>query len=119
MTRSRRPERNRTARSFRQLRRFHHVINSHKVFGTHRFSFVHMGAPSNRTATLESQMIPMIQDVPGQTLSSTAPQSAGGSRAVGVHFHLLLQGRLRRGVAVLLSCTVWAGASLLSVSPAR
>jgi hypothetical protein len=30
-----RPERNRTARSFRQLRRFHHVINSDKVFGTH------------------------------------------------------------------------------------
>jgi len=27
-----------------------------------------MGAPSNRTATLESQMIPMIQDVFGQTL---------------------------------------------------
>src|SRR6202011_5543680 len=33
-----RPERNRTARSFRQLRRFHHVINSDKVFGTHRLS---------------------------------------------------------------------------------
>src|SRR5258708_20629287 len=31
------PERNRAARSFRQLRRFHHVINSDKVFGTHRF----------------------------------------------------------------------------------
>jgi hypothetical protein len=30
-----RPERNRTARSFRQLRRFHHVNNSDKVFGTH------------------------------------------------------------------------------------
>ena len=30
-----RPERNRTARSFRQLRRFHHVINADKVFGTH------------------------------------------------------------------------------------
>ena len=29
------PERNRTARSFRQLRRFHHVINSDKVIGTH------------------------------------------------------------------------------------
>src|SRR6266446_5199564 len=29
------PERNRAARSFRQLRRFHHVINSDKVFGTH------------------------------------------------------------------------------------
>src|SRR5246500_611326 len=31
-----RPERNRTARSFRQLRRFYHIINSDKVFGTHR-----------------------------------------------------------------------------------
>src|ERR1700679_132151 len=30
-----RPERNRAARSFRQLRRFHHGINSNKVFGTH------------------------------------------------------------------------------------
>jgi IS5 family transposase len=36
MARLVRPERNRTARSFRQLRRFHHVINSDKVFGTHR-----------------------------------------------------------------------------------
>jgi hypothetical protein len=33
-------------------------------------SFVHIGAPSNRTATLESQMIPMIQDVSGRTLRS-------------------------------------------------
>src|ERR1700761_7542305 len=31
-----RPERNRAARSFRQLRRFHHGINSEEVFGTHR-----------------------------------------------------------------------------------
>jgi putative SOS response-associated peptidase YedK len=36
MARPGRPERNRTARSFRQLRRFHRVINSDKVFGTHR-----------------------------------------------------------------------------------
>src|SRR6266404_1406413 len=36
MARPGRPERNRTARSFRQLRRFHHVINSDKVFGTHK-----------------------------------------------------------------------------------
>src|SRR6202158_3447153 len=36
MARPGRPERNRAARSFRQLRRFHHVINSNKVFGTHR-----------------------------------------------------------------------------------
>src|ERR1700738_3020134 len=31
-----RSARNRAARSFRQLMRFHHVINSDKVFGTHR-----------------------------------------------------------------------------------
>src|SRR5258708_5779052 len=36
MARPARPERNRTARSFHQLRRFHRVINSDKVFGTHR-----------------------------------------------------------------------------------
>src|SRR4029077_9504903 len=36
MARPGRPERNRAARSFRQLRRFHHVINTDKVFGTHR-----------------------------------------------------------------------------------
>src|SRR5467141_1961164 len=35
MARRRRPERNRAARSFRQLRRFQHVINTDKVFGTH------------------------------------------------------------------------------------
>src|SRR5450755_327544 len=33
------PERNRAARSFRQFRRFHHVINSNKVFGTHNGTF--------------------------------------------------------------------------------
>jgi hypothetical protein len=35
VARSGRPERNRAARSFRQLRRFHYVINSDEVFGTH------------------------------------------------------------------------------------
>src|ERR1700730_4930459 len=35
MARPGRRERNRTARSFPQLRRFHHVINSDKGFGTH------------------------------------------------------------------------------------
>src|SRR3984957_19053904 len=35
MARPGRPERNRAARSFGQLRRFHHGINSDKVFGTH------------------------------------------------------------------------------------
>jgi transposase InsO family protein len=35
MARPERPERNRAARSFRQLKRFLHVINSNEVFGTH------------------------------------------------------------------------------------
>ena len=35
MARPGRPERNRAARSFRQLRRFRHIINSDEVFGTH------------------------------------------------------------------------------------
>src|SRR3982075_1552041 len=38
MARPGRPERNRATRSFRQLRRFHHGINSDKVFGTHNRS---------------------------------------------------------------------------------
>jgi ribose transport system substrate-binding protein len=40
MARPGRPERNTAARSFRQLRRFHHVINSDRVFGTHRTAVV-------------------------------------------------------------------------------
>src|SRR5437764_5684223 len=40
MARPGRPERNRAARSFRQLRRFHHLINSDKVFGTHKGSWL-------------------------------------------------------------------------------
>ena len=35
MARPGRPKRNRAARSFGQLRRLHHSINSDKVFGTH------------------------------------------------------------------------------------
>src|SRR6202171_4812253 len=45
MARPGRPERNRTARSFRQLSRFHHVINSDKVFGTHSVENPLWGAP--------------------------------------------------------------------------
>jgi hypothetical protein len=36
MARPRRPGRNKVVRSFRQLRRFHHVINTDMVFGTHK-----------------------------------------------------------------------------------
>jgi hypothetical protein len=46
-----RPERNRAARSFRQLRRFLHVINWDKVFGTHRSRFP-VGAHSWRSPAL-------------------------------------------------------------------
>src|SRR5450755_2707703 len=34
------PERNKAARSFRQLRRFLHVINSDRVFGTHTGDYI-------------------------------------------------------------------------------
>src|ERR1700678_4397763 len=43
MARPGRPERNRAARSFRELRRFHRVINSNKVFGTHTGRIWHIG----------------------------------------------------------------------------
>src|ERR1700738_542066 len=45
MARPGRPGRNREVRSFRQLRRFHRVINTDRVFGTHRRT----PAPSNDT----------------------------------------------------------------------
>src|SRR5258705_6954562 len=44
MARPGRPERNRAARSFRQLSRFHHVINTDKVFGTHSRSALEFAA---------------------------------------------------------------------------
>jgi hypothetical protein len=40
MARPGRPERNRAAPSFRQLRRFHPGINSDKVFGTHTSAWI-------------------------------------------------------------------------------
>jgi len=57
MARQGRPERNRTARSFRQLRRFRNVINSDKVFGTHRGIRVRSGGlPPASAATRQSNM---------------------------------------------------------------
>src|ERR1700730_7583587 len=43
MARPGRTERNRAAQSFRQLRRFHHAINSDEVFGTHRHRYFDTG----------------------------------------------------------------------------
>src|ERR1700737_2635559 len=48
MARPERPERNRTARSFHQLRRFHRVINSDKVFGTHSGYDIHCQGSSKK-----------------------------------------------------------------------
>src|SRR5216683_2689132 len=57
MARSGRPERNRAARSFRQLRRFYHIINTDRVFGTHsslRFGYVgHMDHGVFETVAVE------------------------------------------------------------------
>src|ERR1700737_1686361 len=55
MVRPKRPERNRAARSFRQLRRFHHVINSDRVFGTHRRGAWRQTAESTRLVCLPSR----------------------------------------------------------------
>src|SRR5260221_9090124 len=69
MARPGRRERNRAARSFHQLRRFHHVINSDKVFGTHReelstkyvFRFaVELGHCSTESACLMSAHLPLV-----------------------------------------------------------
>ena len=40
MARPGRPERNRVARSFRQLRRFRHVIKTDRVFGIHKLKML-------------------------------------------------------------------------------
>jgi putative DNA-invertase from lambdoid prophage Rac len=63
MARPGRKEQNRTARSFRQLTRFHHGINSDEVFGTHRWSvaefFVEAGV---------SGSVPLAERPEGQRL---------------------------------------------------
>src|SRR5580704_11302 len=72
MARPGRPERNRAAQSFRQLRRFHHVINSDKVFGTHSGS---RGALDLRP-TIEQgtnwplNLVPVYNFLSGQILAS-------------------------------------------------
>src|SRR5258705_1800990 len=50
MARPGRQERNRTARSFRQLTRFHHGINSDEVFGTHSMSQLSASPASTASA---------------------------------------------------------------------
>src|ERR1700737_4538755 len=59
MARPGRPERNRAARSFRQLRRFHHVINADKVFGTHNLVYCENGS-SIETVMVNGEVV--VQD---------------------------------------------------------
>src|SRR6202163_4036215 len=94
------PERNKAARSFRQLRRFHHVINSDKVFGTHnddvralvdktiarfgRLDVAHSGSPAFRSPSVSS----VAFDCPPRAIheeivkaGSTSRRDAAASRA--------------------------------------
>src|ERR1700731_4692382 len=60
MARPGRPERNRRARSFRQLRRFHHVINSDKVFGTHTDVILANTTPAVAALRHETAALPIV-----------------------------------------------------------
>src|ERR1700704_639182 len=57
MARPGRPERNRAARSFRQLRRFHHVINSDDVFGAHNRRPCDVGPDESRATSQGRQAL--------------------------------------------------------------
>src|ERR1700730_7238203 len=92
MARPGRPERNRTARSFRQLRRFHHVIHSNRVFGTHRQrrrSHRCAGFTSSRATNLvarrpERSFIPTHTPTRGRNpIIATAPVQSSQARARG------------------------------------
>src|SRR6202043_1194354 len=92
MARPGRPERNRAARSFRQLRRFHHVINSNRVFGTHRQrprSHRCAGFTSSRATNLvarrpERSFIPTHTPTRGRNpIIATAPVQSSQARARG------------------------------------
>src|SRR6266403_5147976 len=92
MARPGRPERNRTARSFRQLRRFHHVINSDKVFGTH-----------NRVLSFKPQLRPERRGQHGQNEteqpehSTSLGDSIAPSIRIGFSVHTAAKSALADG----------------------
>jgi hypothetical protein len=76
MARPGRPERNRAARSFRQLRRFHHVINSDEVFGTHNSVRAYVFRFALQTRTL-LDAVGMVSKVPDLVIPTTAMRHNG------------------------------------------
>src|SRR6266481_7383642 len=62
MARPGRPERNRAARSFRQLRRFHQVINSDKVFGTHSKKYWYFDTPKPEGGAQDRRYVGPVDD---------------------------------------------------------
>src|SRR5260370_7544500 len=62
MARPGRPERNRAARSFRQLRRFHQVINSDKVFGTHSKKYWYFDTPKPEGGAQDLRYVGPVDD---------------------------------------------------------
>src|SRR6202166_410207 len=81
MARPGRPERNRTARSFRQLRRFHHGINSNKGFGTHNRARYETTKTIPNWFTSADSSSPFLID-PDQVLAKHSQARANVERAV-------------------------------------
>ena len=81
MARPRRPERNRVARSFRQLRRFRHVINADKVFGTHRWCPPARSSLSRRICRIGRRLCTTRWN----STSSARPARTGWTRRIRIY----------------------------------
>src|SRR6185369_462521 len=81
MVRPGRPERNRTVRSFRQLRRFHHGFNSDEVFGTHTEKI----SPTDLAIQVHALRSPTANDwhVSSRARQATTPPLSRGSCPTG------------------------------------
>src|SRR5450631_1534400 len=84
-----RPGRNTRARSFRQLRRFHHGFNSDKVFGTHNSPECDArGAPSrshnnHRAAEARQQNLTNIVRISSQEWRTWSTRGPSAARLIG------------------------------------
>jgi CHAT domain-containing protein len=95
MARPGRPERNRAARSFRQLRRFHHVINWDKVFGTHSLPAGRTAARNLTTGSYSefwrgagidrAKLVQALPDLPDTAVELNAVAKSVGAPASDIH----------------------------------